>query len=243
MGEKWSLRMSIFINTLLSVARTLKTVRPFSEIRMKTALLSVVFYGAFWLLLISLDLFSLTTNLSHINEKYLSDERRFKRLIVEDRVGSETARLIMPDSPVCLVFIFTFFIPYILPVVVCLVSATVMIVYLRKEPPNQQSAVTQRHVSITVLLLTVSFVLCLSVPALYDLAIEIGVEMLGKRSDVPLYIRNNQHALDSTFPLANALLSPSIMIFRSAELKKRLRGIFSKSKRSRETQNLELQEF
>ena len=243
MGEKWSLRMSIFINTLLSVARTLKTVRPFSEIKMKKALLSVILYGSYWSILISLDVFSLTANLSHINENYLSDERRFKRVIVEDRVGSETVHLIISDPPDFLKFFITFSIPYVLPVLVCLVSATVMIVHLRKEPPSRQSASTQRHVSVTVLLITVSFVLCLCVPALYDLALEIGDEIHGKNVDIPVHIRNNEHVLDSTPPLVNALLSPTIMIWRSAELRKRVGSIFRKFRRSRETENLEMQQF
>ena len=246
MGEKWSLRMSIFINTLLSVARTIKTVRPFSEIKMTRALLSVVLYGCYWIIPITLDIFSLSKNLSDnenltsINsKKYMSENRRFKRLLIEDRVGTETMILIKLDSPVSLSF-FTYFIPYVLPVVVCLISAVVMIAFLRREAPSQQSVATQRHVSITVLLITVSFVLCLSVPAFYDLALKVNRAVTGSHFS-RFNIENDRHIFSSTVPLINALCNPVIMIMGSAELRGRLKKVLRVSGRVVRTDNIELQ--
>ena len=240
-GEKWSLRMSIFINTLLSVARTLKTVKPFSEIKMKRALLSVVVYGSFWIVLISLDVLSLTKDLSHISKRYLSDKRRFKRFIVEDRVGSETVYLVVSESesPVLYLFFFTYLISYVLPVLVCLVSATVMIFHLRKEPPSRQSAVTQRHVSVTVLFITIAFVLSFGVPSLYDLASKVSREVSGKYGLVS--IGDERHILVSTVPLINTLCNPVILIWRSGELKGRLRKVFRTSRWVAKTDDMELQ--
>ena len=240
-GEKWSLRMSIFINALLSVARTLKTVRPFSEIKMSKALLSVLVYGSFWIVLISLDVFSLTKDLSHISKKYLSDRRRFKRFIVEDRVGSETVYLVVSESesPILYLFFFTYLISYVLPVLVCLVSATVMIFYLRKEPPSQQSAVTQRHVSVTVLFITIAFVLSFGVPSLYDLASKVSREVSGKYG--PVSIGDERHVLVSTVPLINTLCNPVILIWRSGELRGRLRKVFRTSRWFVKKNDIELQ--
>ena len=244
-GEKWSLRMSIFINTLLSVARTLKTVRPFSEIKMKTALLSVVLYEAYWSVFVSLDILSIANKDNGDNSKdhNITPEETFRRAIIDERVGGETFRLFSFRNK-SVAFLFINFIPYALPVMVCLVSGTIMIVYLRKEPPNQQSAIAQRHVSITVLLLTVSFVLCLSVPVLYDLARRISGEVHDSSKGTNLInIGNYKHILESTVPLVNALLSPAIMIWRSSELRGKLREIFRKFRTSRTTENLEMEQF
>ena len=245
MGEKWSLRMSIFINTLLSVARTLKTIRPFSKIKMKKALLSVVLYNSFWIVFIALDVFSLaTSDHSAIDMNHKEPGNTFERIIIDERVGGEALSLL--PSSLSLVsqlrIVFIYFIPYVLPVLVYLVSATVMIVHLRKEPPSRQSASTQRHVSVTVLLITISFVLCLCVPALYDLAIKITKDSV-KSTNVTIDIGTDKHVLESTVPLVNALISPAIMIWRSSELRGRVRRIFRRSMKPKEIENFEMQQF
>ena len=213
---------------------------------MKKALLSVVLYNSFWIVFIALDVFSLaTSDHSAIDMNHKEPGNTFERIIIDERVGGEALSLL--PSSLSLVsqlrFVFIYFIPYVLPVLVCLVSATVMIVHLRKEPPSRQSASTQRHVSVTVLLITVSFVLCLSVPAFYDLAYKITMGHFGKSTNVTIDIGDDKHVLESTVPLVNALISPAIMIWRSSELRGRVRRIFRRSMRPKEIENFEMQQF
>ena len=246
LGGKLFLRMSIFINTLLSSARTIKTVRPFSKIKMNLALVSVAVYSGYWIILASLDAFSLTrdVNIDDKARKNLTYERRLSNFLVDERVGEEALMLGALNKKyfIFLGSLIPYIIPYILPVLICVASAAVMIIYLRKEPPSQQSAITQRNVSLTVLLLTVSFVICFSIPALYDLVHRI--EKNKKNGETDSVKRGKErHILESVVPLINALLNPVILFWRSSELRGRLKEIFRRFRgriRNR-AENFELQ--
>ena len=245
LGGKLFLRMSIFINTLLSVARTIKTVRPFSNIKMKLALTSVAIYSGYWIILSSLDAFSLTKDVNNCTRKNLTSELRLGYYLIDERVGDQTLKLggqaLYKNH--FLSFLVIYIIPYILPVLICAVSAAVMITYLRKEAPSQQSAIIQRNVSLTVLLLTVSFVICFSIPAIYNLFNIIEKYLMkNKTGETDIVNRGKEkHVLESTVPLINALLNPVILVWRSGELRGRLKEIFRRFRGRNRAENFELQ--
>ena len=245
LGGKFFLKLSIFISTLLSVARTIKTVRPFSKIKMKWALVSVAVYSGYWTTLACLDAFSLTkdVNINDKARKNLTYERRLRNFLIDERVGEEALMLGALNKKYFLGSLIPYIIPYILPVLICIVSAAVMIIYLRKEPPSQQSAITQRNVSLTVLLLTVSFVICFSIPALYDLVHKIEKNESKNKDGETVNRGKEKYVLESTVPLINALLNPVILVWRSSELRRRLKEIFRRFRgriRNR-AENFELQ--
>ena len=239
--------MSIFINMLLSVARTIKTVSPFSEVKIKWALTSLIFYGGFWTVLASLDVFSLTIDTSNTDTKKITTkEERLAHLLMDEKVGKESLRLVNLHKDTFVNYFITYIIPYLLPVLICLISACIMIVYLRKETPSQQSALIQRHVTVTVLFLTICFVLCFGTPALYQayIRIENRETKIGSGNEgTNDFIGNEKHIFESTFPILNALFNPLILICRSREIRQRLKDTMEKFGRNNRVESLDRQEM
>jgi hypothetical protein len=103
-----------------------------------------------------------------------------------------------------------------------------MIRELRKESPSETSAAAQRHVSQTVLLITVCFVILHTVSSIYYVIIKIMEEMNENVAEVK-GIGANSYMFWSTLPLVNALLNPIILISRSKDLRGKIGAIFRKS--------------
>ena len=216
-----SIRMSIFVNTLLSVARTIKTVSPFFRIKMRYALLSIVIYTFYWITLATLDVLAM-------NVKTETDARktaRYGKFIEQSQIGQTALSQLIRNKLArkAVPFVSGFLVPFVVPAVVCLISATIMILHLRKETPSQRSVAVQRHVSKTVLLITVCFVTLHTISTVYTIVAKIDTGL----NEV---VAANRYVFWSTLPLINSLLNPAILMSRSTELRGKLGTLFRRAK-------------
>ena len=124
--------------------------------------------------------------------------------------------------------ILLFVCPFIIPVLVSLVSAVIMVYQLKKTPPSEDSALRQRRVTVTVLLLTVAFFLFNSTYSVYNAVVFFYYKKMSGYSvsgDYDLYVT---YIFRTTLPALNALCHPLILICRSVEMRRSVRRMLGR---------------
>ena len=219
----WLYRVSVFVNLLLSVARTIKIRNPFSHVNMRAALISVAIYTVIWLIVTIYDLVeTLGTKKSEKLGQYYE----------EMKLGATIAGILYTnyDEPneatgdtsyygASLLFILML-IPFIIPSLISLICLILLSCSLRRAPPSEGSAVRQKHVTVTVTWLTLVFVVCTSTSTIFWLFYEyIGNLVLDSHSKEDASYDQIYAFFSLTLPLLNALLSPLIIFGRSQEFR------------------------
>ena len=223
-------RVSIFVNVLLCVARTIKIKYPFYIVKMKLAMLSVAAYFLVWLAVATYDYYK-------IADKEEGQNQMTKNYIVFGKLGAEIGGTLivtydMPNEKNGIKTVYgatalfmIILIPFIIPCICSLVCLFIMVSSLRKPSLNENSAARQKHVTITVTWITFLFVVCNSIATLYFLFGEyIYIKIL--ENEEPDYQEYIYPLLNLTLPLLNAAVSPLIIILRSQDLKNGLKDTF-----------------
>ena len=213
-------RISVFLNLLLSIARTIKIRTPFYIIKMKASVSSVTIYSALWFSVAIAD--AMIMDLSD-TVRYVKNAKLGLPIggYVKDKYN-DTENGTFYGATTELIFIL---IPFIIPAILSCVCLFLLYQSLSQPPPNEQSAVNQRHVTTTVTYLTLLFCICNSASTLYFVFAEYIYELfLGNK---PLAGDEIMTCLLSlTLPLLNAAVSPIIIIARSSELSSRIQQLF-----------------
>ena len=209
-------RVSVYLNLLLSIARTIKIKSPFFQIKTKAALLSLAVYSALWLAIALVDIVQakISKTVLYVKEGKLGltigAVLFLKGDIENGTYYGATTKLIL------------IVIPFIIPAFLSCICLGMLAKSLSQTAPSQQSAAKQRHVTVTVTYLTLLFCVCNSVSTLYFLFAEYIYELF--LNNDPISGHGIFTAVFSlTVPLLNAAISPLIIITRSTELTSRIR--------------------
>ena len=218
-AQKWSLlvlgflqlsayRVSVFTNTVLSVARTLKVLQPFRSNSLRGALASIGLYALYPCTLAVVSLMSLRGSRYDTVESYLVAPLLNEGSALLQLLGDGTANRELVEV------MFSLVIPFCVPVCTCVVCAALMIAKLRDGScPASASIDNQRKVTVTVLMLTVAFLVFNTAGFVKFLAVNIcGLADNDEARLIILFI----------FPLLNAIANPVILFARSKDLRLKL---------------------
>ena len=242
-GTFW--RVSVFANVVLSVTRTIKITRPFKRIGSKSPFIAIAGYGIFWAAFATMDAKILIG---------LDEMESLNNYVSSPLIGIETANLIGEtvaasngctlDEPDCHssemfhrgILLLLLMVAYPLPVLVVLVCMVLQVwcIGRPREVESTRGSNNQRHVTVTILLLTAVFFVCHSAATVWYLCTGF---FEGPHFKGMIIV----HAFSYiTLPLTNAAISPVIIIARSDDLKRNFtsRFLMFRSQRSVSQRNL-----
>ena len=193
---------------------------------MRAALISVGVYAAIWLSVAITDLV----------KELGGDPESLARYYQEMKLGATIAGVLYQtydlvnvntDNPTqygaSLLFLLIL-IPFIIPALLSLICLVLLTRSLREEVPNEGSAVRQKHVTTTVVWLTVVFVVCTSASTLFWLFYQYIVNLVLDSHSIDSVVCERIYAFFSlTLPLLNAAISPLIIFWRSQQLRSEIR--------------------
>ena len=231
-------KVSVFANTLLCVARTLQTARPFKVINKRLALTFLVGYFLFWVFMGLSETILFAKHFLDISEvdPYVSFGRVGGNICHNIVWGCDRAGTHCTQGLAC-TFILTLLLPLLVPCILTITCLFLMVFYMRKPYPASTSAKRQRTVTITVTWLTLIFVICISPSVLYYFVyvfIMLGLLGYNHNQGTPTHDFIMENLCSTTLPLLNALLTQAVIVYRSRDLKSNLITRYSRySGRSR----------
>ena len=219
-GISW--RVSVFSNVVLSVTRTIQIKRPFQRVKGRVVYVCIAVYAIFWVIVATFDVIillkenDLDNYYSYSAHPIIGNElsNLFANKIAVQFEGCEQDDMIScynETAGVSMQLVFMT-VSYLLPVLIVLICMVIQIQWVSRPRPVEGSPNNQRHVTITILQITVLFFVCHTAPSISNFISEYSHSF----PDVP-YLFNS--ALYTTLPLINAALSPVIIMSRSRELR------------------------
>ena len=214
-----SYRCSVFYNLLLAVTRTIMILRPFHRIKIRMVKAALILYVLPWGVLLVINIYQL---------HFANDEFSFVFLIYYHLIymASGIATFFVTDPRTEKVRYFTIttipdVISFVIPAMLITICCLIQIISLHRSSQFPASS-NQRHVTITVILMSILFVLCNSAFLLYMTVMSIlfitdDPYVRTLRKDFTVYIA----VLGTVLPILNAALNPVIIISRSRGLKVR----------------------
>ena len=206
-----SYRTSVFYNLVLSVSRTVIMLQPFYRIKIKTVAVVCVLYLVIWIMIAGIDAYvfyllqsaGLLGNISTIVLLYPTLNLGF---------GLSTF-LGLSLFGTLAINIFSLLVPALIITLTCMIQ--VIILYRSR---NVTSSVTnQRHVTITVVMMSTLFVICNSCLYLWYVYLMIAV---GDEYSIKMFTSAALYGiLGTVFPILNAAINPVIIISRSNGLR------------------------
>lgn len=176
-----SYKSSIFYNVVLAVSRTIMIRRPFHQIRIKAVMGVCVAYGLIWVALATYDIYN-----SYFIYQDFSRSVYYRFPVV----GMEIIHAILGNDiwPGAGHFFLVLFlvVPFLLPVLITLVTCVIQVFSLHS--PNVVTNKNQRHVTITVILMSALFVVCNSAFSVYILLYAYS-SMSGKNFELLRFTR------------------------------------------------------
>ena len=214
-------RISVFGNTVLSVARTLVVLFPFRRNTLRAALGSMGVYALYPCALSGIHISKLGEAGATQVENFIIAPLYSEGDAMLDLLGGEDANRETVEV------MFSLVIPFCIPVCTCLLCAALMLWKLQTGScPSGSSREKQRKVTVTILLLTVAFLVFNISSFLKFLVVNLG--------GVPFDSTELRLVMLYTFPLYNAIANPIILIVRSRDLRENLlKSIRRKSKNSK----------
>ena len=207
-------RCSVFYNLMLAVSRTTMILKPFSQINIKMVKLTCIAYAVPWIVLYGL-------NIHEFSLKYA--KRLFGNAMA---VGMGLASLIRRThgssisgpNILYIVSLLPDYVAYIIPVIIVIITCVIQVISLHRSSQFPTSS-NQRHVTITVLLMSTLFVLCNTPYCGFIVA-----ALISQIANDPLN-ESRYHVMTVTsailFPVLNAALNPAIIITRSGEMRRK----------------------
>ena len=145
-----SYRSSVFYNLVLAVSRTVMILRPFHRINTKTVLLVCVLYVIPWIVLAGIDIHEFHvvegtfTSASYLDWVLMG--AGMTRMI--ERHGVQHSIWWWYGIPFIILLI-----PFVIPVIIIIITCIIQVISLNK-PSQFRGSSNQRHVTITVILLS-----------------------------------------------------------------------------------------
>ena len=220
-------RCSVFFNLLLAVSRTIMIWNPFYEIDLKAVKLVSLLYALPWI-----ALFGITT--FYYSKKYFGSEdlSYFEYVINTDLLFGDGLsdlyfnRVSTDETPVYVIRILPELVAFIIPVIIVIVTCIVQVISLWKA--NQSTTnINQRHVTITILLMSTLFVVCNTPFTVYGAYFLFTKKMPGASHEYLII------TFATMLPLVNGALNPVILMTRSCEMRRRIWDVLQKMKSSR----------
>ena len=197
-------RCSVFCNLVLAVSRTIMILKPFYQINVKVAKLTCILYAVPWIILYGL-------NVHQFHSDYAQTIYDFGFLM-----GVGLGRIIFSLTETGhisnIVLILPDLMAFIIPVIIVIITCIIQMVTLHRSSQFPATS-NQRHVTITVLLMSALFVFCNSPLPAYMTA------TLAEN----LYHSSQFYALAVIFatllPMLNGAFNPVIIITRSNSMR------------------------
>ena len=224
-----SYKLSIYGNVVLAVSRTLVILRPLqTRIHIKVVVISAAIYGLIWIALSGYD----------IHKAFVVHKDFSKSIYYEYPVqGMELLWDVRENIAVeNLLIVILLVVPYLLPVLVTMVTCIVQLIALHR--PGMVNNASQRHVTVTIILMSGLFVLCNSAFSVFMLVLQFVI-LYNEGMDNYEFVFYTA-IFGTLLPILNAALSPVIIISRCRELRDmflRKIGISSKVDRELEDEN------
>ena len=223
-----SYRCSVFCNLVLAVSRTIMIVKPFYEINKKAVMLVCVLNAVPWTALYCLNIYIYIERLPSLEDLYLEVFLRYNFLIGYG-LADITLFTVMDfgysfDNFYLNFFLMAmFFLPdllaFIIPVIIVIITCIIQIrsIWRSSQFPNRAN---QRHVTITVLLMSTLFVICNS-----PLSVYIATLLYDTLYNIQMKTGIQHISIGTIFPLLNGVLNPVIIISRSSEMRRKFKNI------------------
>ena len=228
-----SCRCSVFCNLVPAVSRTVMIMKPFYQINIKLVKLTYVLYAVPWIVLYGL-------NVHEFYSDYAVDATyRFGFLVGKGLSLKVTQQLVESyDFSVLfylyyIVMILPDLFAFIIPVIMVTITCVIQVISIRRSSQFPTSS-NQRHVTITILLMSTVFVLCNSPLAGYMTALTVAlltgnndmvVTWAGERFIKMTYITM---ICATVLPILNAVLNPVIIISRSSGMREKFTDLIQR---------------
>ena len=218
---------SALINVSLAVVRTINIVTPLQRINRKAAIISI---SAYWLLTVTVAVVDVAFWKSgySVGPGY---EYYYTFINMSSCYGIlallHTKNLLHPfivANHKALFPVLIWVIPCVIPSVFCLVSSSIQIFSLRRRKLLRQEDQIHSKVTITILLLTVTFFICNTVNFTYVFLMSYG-EWSGYKVFLTLYV------VTSMVPFINTLVNPIILVSRGHLLRRFFVGFLKRRRR------------
>ena len=202
-----SYRSSVFYNLVLAVSRTIMILRPFVQIKIGAVKVACILYIVPWLILAAFDI-----NQFYLVENQFVSTIYFNSILSMGTSISDYFDIVQVEALFYILFIYLpQLIAFIIPVLIIFITCVVQLVSLHRSSRFPASN-NQRHVTITVVLISTLFVVCNS--AFHGLLLYLYCT-----TDYTLYIVTRAAVLGTVLPILNAALNPIIIITRSNGLR------------------------
>ena len=207
-----SYRSSVFYNLVLAVSRTVMILRPFHRIREKTVFMVCVFYVVPWIVIAMIDIYQVHVVMEQFTRGLY---------VIFVVMGSGLANMVPPDNHVLsqAVLLMSLALSFIVPVILIIITSIVQIISVNRSSQVSASA-NQRHVTITVILMSTLFVVCNSGLYIYLFSTVLG--WIKDFESFTVFVA----VFSTIMPILNSALNPVIIISRSADLRGYVFGQF-----------------
>ena len=214
-----SCRCSVFCNLMLALSRTVMILNPFHRINVKAVKLASFLYILPWIVLNGI-------NINEFKTQYFCIMSDFGHLI-----GTGLGKKIYETWPFTLdthirwyvAAMIPDFAAFVIPVIIVIITCIIQVISLHRSSQFPTSS-NQRHVTITVLLMSTLFVLCNTPYSVYLTSLYV---FLSSRSfDLLDKWTLDQFTLitllfETLLPVFNTALNPVIIITRSCGMRRR----------------------
>ena len=204
-------RCSVFYNLVLAVSRTIMILRPLYQVNLKMIKLVCILYTLPWVLLcgMKIQVYNYDYAMMMISKVIiLKGFSQFSHQTFND-IWAVVASL--GDM-----------IAFVIPVIIVLITCIIQIVSIRRSSQFPTSS-NQRHVTITVLLMSTLFVVCNSAFSVYTCIIAV----VARQVNIYNWINSgSRHKITNAvfsilLPILNAALNPVIIIYRSSGMRRK----------------------
>ena len=229
-----SCRCSVFCNLVLAVSRTVMILKPFYQINIKLVKLTCVLYAVPWIVLYGLNVHEYNVDYAAhaINGPGFLMGRGLSSKIftlLYKRSGGSDINIPVNYRSLLSTFYIVLLLPevfaFVIPVIVVIITCVIQVISIRRSSQFPTSS-NQRHVTITVLLMSTLFVLSNSPFTGYNTALVIffltgNFKMFHTWSGNDGKIAYITVISATVLPMLNAALNPVIIISRSSGLRRK----------------------
>lgn len=208
-------RCSVFCNLVLAVCRTIMIAKPFYNINIKAVKLACTLYAVPWVTLSGIRIYIYYSSSHHSHCKSYFDYVYLGGYIISAGLCEHSGS----NNNIKVVHILLEFLAFLIPVVIVFITCIIQIITLIRSNRFATSS-NQRHVTITVLLMSIVFV-AFNTPLCVNSVIWLP---LIRPSETYMYPHYHDHNLlfATVFALLNGVFNPIIIITRSSGMRRKL---------------------
>ena len=222
-----SCRCSVFCNLVLAVSRTVMILKPFYQINIKLVKLACVLYAVPWIFLYGLNVHEFYSDYANISAGggFLMGmglaSKIWQALDKSNALDYDIINVMLN-----IVWILPDLFAFIVPVIIVTITCVIQMISLRRSSQFPTSS-NQRHVTITVVLMSTVFVLCNTPLAAYMATYVVSYmtrdpemikAVIGEESEIFVAVIT---LFATVLPILNAALNPVIIISRSSGMRRK----------------------